>query len=796
MVQQVLNTVLNGVWPEKNDMIFKRGLIGIVWFCIGLSIFLSNAAYADPPSKLNESALEKVTLQLKWHHQFQFAGYYAAQKEGYYQAEGLDVDIQPRDLHENNIQQVIDNKAQYGVSDSILLLYQAKNAPVVIVAPIFQHSPQVLFTLASSGLGSPYKLKNKKIALYQQDTDGFSVLAMLHEAGVSPTIERTIKSDMGMLVQNQVDAYSGYLTNEAYAFQENNIPINVINPINYGVDLYGDMLFTNQKELANHPERVEKMRKATLKGWRYAMNHKAEMARYIQSHYNVKKSFRHLMYEANAIEDAMSLSTTPIGKLDEGRLQFIANLFQKHGLIDSKVNLKKGIYRSNERAIEFTPPEKKWLNEHPVVHLAIDRFYAPVEFVDENGRYSGIAKDIFQVIQQKTGIQFKPAMHLSWPEATEFMKQKKLDVFSAVIETEERKEYVNFTKPYFKLPMAIATRESTPYIADSKQLSGKVICVVRGYASHAKLKRFYPNLSLLLVDTPKEGIEAVANGKAYGYVDNVAVIGHHIKNSGLANVKISGEMPFRADIAIAVRDDWPELYSIIQKVLQQVSSETYTDISNKWLQVSYQKQYNWQQMTIVLTPFFLLLLVFAFFNRKLRNTQKKLKETNKQLSVLSVTDHLTGVYNRQYLDQCLDGEVERANRYDSTFSIIMMDLDYFKKVNDQYGHLVGDEVLVVSTQTIETIIRKTDIFGRWGGEEIILICPETSLAQATRLAKKVQKTIEHQTFPENISQTFSLGVAEYQKGEAINDCLNRADQNLYKAKQLGRNQVCPALELD
>ncbi|RUM90019.1 MAG: diguanylate cyclase [Thiomicrospira sp.] len=795
MVQKVLNTFLNGVWPEKKDMIFKRGMMGIIWLCIGWSVLLSSASYAESKD-LPSSKLEKVTLQLKWLHQFQFAGYYAAQKEGYYRAEGLDVDIRQRDLHENNIQQVLDHKAQYGVSDSILLLYQAKKAPVVIVAPIFQHSPQVLFTLASSGLDSPYKLKNKKIALYQKDTDGFSVLAMLHEVGVFPTIERTIKSDTGMLVQNQVDAYSGYLTNEAYLFRENNIPISVINPINYGVDLYGDMLFTSQKEVSEHPERVEKMRRASLKGWQYAMKHKAEMARYIQSHYGVNKSFKHLMYEANAIEDAMSLSTTPIGTLDEGRLQFIANLFQRHGLINNKVNLKDGIYRSSQKTIEFTPEEKKWMNQHPVINLAIDRSYAPVEFVDEEGRFSGIAKDLFQVIQHKTGIQFKPATDLSWPEAVEKMKQKKLDVFSAVIETEARKEYVNFTVPYFKFPMAIATRENAPYIADSKQLKGKVICVVKDYASHAKLKRFYPDLSLLLVDNPKQGIEAVANGKAYGYVDNVAVIGHHIKNSGLANVKISGEMPFRADIAIAIRDDWPELHSIIQKVLQQIPSETYADISNRWLQVSYQKQYNWQQMTIVLAPILLLLGVFAFFNRKLRQTQIKLQETNKQLSILSVTDHLTGVYNRQYLDQRLDSEVERVNRYGSTFSVIMMDLDNFKKVNDQFGHLVGDEVLVVFAQTVEKEIRKIDIFGRWGGEEFILICPETPLAHAIQLAKKVRKSIEDQEYPEKIMQTVSLGVAEYQTDEVINDCLNRADQNLYKAKQLGRNQVCPAMKVE
>ena len=113
-------------------------------------------------------ANEKIVLQLKWLHQFQFAGYYAAKEKGFYSEFGLDVEIRQRDRQKNNIEQVISGEAEYGVSDSVLLLYKAKNEPVTIVAPIFQHSPGVILTLKSSGIDSPYKLNNKKLMFYKK----------------------------------------------------------------------------------------------------------------------------------------------------------------------------------------------------------------------------------------------------------------------------------------------------------------------------------------------------------------------------------------------------------------------------------------------------------------------------------------------------------------------------------------------------------------------------------------------------------------------------------------------------
>ena len=286
--------------------------------------FLSIHSYAN----------EKVTLQLKWFHQFQFAGYYAAKEKGFYADLGLDVEIKQRDLKYNNIEQVIIGEAEYGVADSVLMLYKAKNLPVIVVAPIFQHSPGVLLSLKSSELKSPYELDGKDVLFYPNDTDGFALLAMLNKLNKKPNlIRKREKNDYTKLISGEVDAIPAYLSNEPFYFKQKGIDINVINPSSYGFDLYGDMLFTNVNEGLNHPERVQKFKEASLKGWEYALNNKEEIIKLIHEKYNKEKSIEHLRYEAEAISKLISKELTPLGTIDNGRIQYIFNLYKEYGLI-------------------------------------------------------------------------------------------------------------------------------------------------------------------------------------------------------------------------------------------------------------------------------------------------------------------------------------------------------------------------------------------------------------------------------------------------------------------------------
>jgi len=156
---------------------------------------------------------------------------------------------------------------------------------------------------------------------------------------------------------------------------------------------------------------------------------------------------------------------------------------------------------------------------------------------------------------------------------------------------------------------------------------------------------------------------------------------------------------------------------------------------------------------------------------------------------LAETDRLTGLFNKGKFNEVLKKEIERAKRYKRPLSLIIFDIDHFKRINDTYGHKVGDEVLRELAKVIKSIIRKTDFVVRWGGEEFVILAPETDLDGALKLAEKLRQTVEKHQFPTVKNVTISLGVAQYIDEETPEEFIIRADMALYKAKENGRNRV-------
>jgi len=167
----------------------------------------------------------------------------------------------------------------------------------------------------------------------------------------------------------------------------------------------------------------------------------------------------------------------------------------------------------------------------------------------------------------------------------------------------------------------------------------------------------------------------------------------------------------------------------------------------------------------------------------------KLEQDYKKIELLSVTDKLTQLYNRTKIEQLFSEIIKRAERYDEVFSVILLDLDHFKAVNDKYGHLVGDSVLKELSQILVNTVRGTDYVGRWGGEEFIIIAPMTDADSAAELAEKVRKRIEKYPFTKVGNKTASFGVALFVQGDSEDSMTSRADEHLYRAKQSGRNRV-------
>jgi diguanylate cyclase (GGDEF)-like protein len=175
---------------------------------------------------------------------------------------------------------------------------------------------------------------------------------------------------------------------------------------------------------------------------------------------------------------------------------------------------------------------------------------------------------------------------------------------------------------------------------------------------------------------------------------------------------------------------------------------------------------------------------------ELRNAQ--LDALNRDLQVMAIHDQLTGLYNRHFIVEQLERQRELFQRHGSLCSIVLLDIDHFKQVNDRFGHAVGDEVLREFSRRIESLLRQGDMLGRYGGEEFLLVLPMADSEAAAKLAERVRQRVEETPLVEGaqtIYGTASFGVAQLAVGEGVDDWLERADQALYRAKSLGRNRV-------
>ena len=242
-----------------------------------------------------------ITLQLRWHHQFQFAGYYAAKAQGFYRNAGLDVSIVAGAPDRQPLVEVLAGRAQFGTANSELLFEKLNGTPLVALASIFQHSASVLLVRRDSRISSPQDLVGRKVMSIGKEAD-IGLMAMLRNEGVDPdqVIFQESSYDIDDLVQGNTDAFNSYLTNEPYILKEAGVPVIVINPATYGTDFYSDILFTSADLVRNHPDRVKRFRAASLRGWIYAMQNQEEIVDLILNKYKSGKTREHLQFESNA----------------------------------------------------------------------------------------------------------------------------------------------------------------------------------------------------------------------------------------------------------------------------------------------------------------------------------------------------------------------------------------------------------------------------------------------------------------------------------------------------------------
>src|SRR6516165_4956170 len=259
------------------------------------------AACAISLATSSAHAADQVSLQLKWKHQFQFAGYYAAVEKAFYRENGLEVEIREGGPTIDAGATVAAGGADFGVCTTGVLLDSTKRANTVVLAVIFQHTAAIILVPDRAGIRAVSELKGHRLMDRAGNDD---LVAMLKHEGVDYASLPRVNNDGNPrdLLNGNADAMVAYSTNEPYALEKLGTPYLVFSPRAFGLDFYGDNLCTSKEQVAKHPERVSAFRAASLEGWQYALAHKEEIVDLVRRRYSTQTTRDALLFESKQTE--------------------------------------------------------------------------------------------------------------------------------------------------------------------------------------------------------------------------------------------------------------------------------------------------------------------------------------------------------------------------------------------------------------------------------------------------------------------------------------------------------------
>lgn len=594
------------------------------------------------------------------------------------------------------------------------------------------------------------------------------------------------------------------------------------------------------------------------------------------------------------------------------------------------VFFEKDIYASGnlETKIEFTKEERLYIENKNKVTMLVDPDWYPYEKIDSKGNHVGIAADLLSLIEIRTGLEFELIPTLDWNESIEKSKRGEADIISLLNETLERQKWLLFTNPYYVDPNVLITREEHEYISNLHRFENETIVLPGGTSIEERLRKEYPKLKILLVNSEKEALSMVSSKKADMTLRSLTMAAYIIKNDGYFNLKIAGELSgYENLLRIGITNNSVILKSILNKGIESITEQEKQSIINKHISIKVQKGFDYKLFVVIFSLFSIILFISFYWLKKVNNLNKILNERQTELEILNsrvfeserlyksilnaspdaivlmgldktilmssisakevlgeeednlvgknilkyfkapeylrveenivkliknkkigttrydgiknkdtvyevnsrvindekdnpiyivsiirditetvrneqelklknlslkekaTIDNLTGIKNRYYFDERIQLEIRKALFYKSDLSLIIFDLDHFKFVNDTFGHDVGDKVLIRVVDIVRKNIRKSDIFARWGGEEFVILMPQTDLTEALKAAEKIRIAVEMIEHPEIQRITISLGVTFWQDFETSDGFFKKADTALYKAKNGGRNKV-------
>ncbi|WP_428026377.1 ABC transporter substrate-binding protein [Arcobacter sp.] len=588
---------------------------------------------------LNAKELEKVSIQLNWKYQFEFAGFIAAYEKGFYKDFGFDVKLLEFKDSIDVINEVKNKKADFGIFDLSLLEYYDEKTPLMLLANYMKKSALVF--ISKQDIITPYDFKNK-ILMAEKSQLNKSILAELlkkfeiKQSDFKEIKEHTFSADD--FINGKVDITTAYLSNELYQIKKSKIPYNVVDPANYGLYTFGLNLFTLKNSALSNPNKMKKIIEATNKGWEYSFEHKEELVDIIYNKYSKLKSKDALLFEANEIQKLMMPNIYKLGSIRDDLVKDI--LFKlKEFSTNKNINIEDIVFDTKYLKSKniLNTKEKQYLLEKKQIKMCIDPNWPPLEKI-ENGKHIGISKDYMDYFQNILKVPITLLPTKTWGESLDKIKAKNCDIVSLAMNTKERDKYINFTKPYLSSHFVVATKNNELFIPDVKVIIGeKKLGVVKNYAIVDILKKKYNYKNIVEVDTLKDGLQMVADGKIYGFIDCLSVIGYEIQKDFIGELKIAGKFDDSLDLSVGVQKDDLILLEIFDKLIKNIPEEKKHEIYNKWINVKFEKGIDYSLVWKIVIGFFVILLLIGYKqkeliqkNKKIEEQKNKLKESNNQ----------------------------------------------------------------------------------------------------------------------------------------------------------------------
>jgi len=434
--------------------------------------------------------------------------------------------------------------------------------------------------------------------------------------------------------------------------------------------------------------------------------------------------------------------------------------------------------------------------------VAIPYNYPPYFFVDETRQPRGFGIDVFEAVAARAGIQYRYQLLDNWKQVCEALKKGTADIVPLLNMNADVEAFTLLTSPVETFPVSIFVRSSNNFIHSKKDLVPFQVAIVKDNCGGLS---FYNGTTLNLQQHEDfdRAFQALISGQVDAMIYPYTGMQNRVRRYELSD-KIRAIEPPLTEVknAFAVRLNAPQLRDQLELSLQSLlNSEQYNQIYRMWFVV--EKDF-WDAKTVfwfmngvivfVIITFMILrhreiLLINASLQQQINDATQQLSQSNEYLRDLTVTDTLTGISNRRAFESNLEELMGQASRYKSTFSMLIFDIDNFKRLNDQYGHDMGDRVLKDLVERIKEVVRDVDILSRWGGEEFTILMVQTNREGALRMAERCRRIVADTLFDEVGPVTISLGVTCYKPGDNERMFFKRADDALYQAKAEGKNRV-------